>query len=315
MDSDGPKHLEYRLTRKRFESICADLFDNIGRSCELLLADTELKPHQIDDVIMVGGATRITRVQTVAKEIFQRPQLNTSVNPDEVVGLGAGVLAGVIEGTLKNVALMDVTAHSLGVETANDRVQVLVPKNTPIPTTVSNVFTTPRNNQRSVPITVLEGESEQATENRPLGVFRLTRIRKAARGVPRIEVEFGLDADGILKVTATDQATGRTQDIVITDGCGLDESEIEEMKQAVAENAATEPEASPVDLANHANMVHEHMTNWLRHNHELIPLRTIDQIEKALRKLDRVLEKPTTAGLKASLKRIDSLMKPYSKAS
>jgi molecular chaperone DnaK len=315
VDGGGPKHLDYTLTRDTFEGICKDLFNGMKRACETLLAEAKLIPSQVSDVVMVGGSTRIPMVQKIAREIFKTDALDKSINPDEVVALGAATLGGVLQGDLHNIHLMDVLSHSLGVESAGGRMKTLVRKNTPIPTVIKEVFTTPSDNQTSVPINVLEGEAEAALENRPLGIFQLTGIRRALRGVPRIEVEFSIDTDGVLTVHATDLATGRSQNVVITGGCGLDDDELERVKHTTRmQEEQNEQRETAVNLRNHAEGVRADMNEWLRHNARLIPNRSIAKIESLLTKLEKKIVKNDTAGMRAALRKLDEVSHEYRKA-
>ncbi|MEE9211507.1 MAG: molecular chaperone DnaK [Phycisphaeraceae bacterium] len=315
MDASGPKHLEYSLNRARFEAICDDLFDELRRACRTLLTEAGLQTAQIADVVMVGGSTRIPKVQQITREVFQTAELDKSINPDEAVALGAAILGGVIQGDLHNVHLMDVTSHGFGVEEAGGKMLTLMPKNTPIPTTVKKVFSTPKNYQSSVPIIVLEGEAEQATDNRPLGVFRLTGIRRAPRGVPRIEVEFKIDPNGILNVSATDQQTGRSQKITVTGACGLDEAEMKRMKQENKQKAEqAEQRTITGERRIHAEGVLTDMNSWLQYHKQFIPPKSVDRLEAVLGKLELKIKKGDTRGIRAAMKKLDELSAPYRQA-
>ncbi|MEM7227720.1 MAG: molecular chaperone DnaK [Planctomycetota bacterium] len=315
VDGGNPLHLEYTLTRERFEAVCSDLFESIQRACRVLMAEAQLKASDISDVVLVGGSTRIPRVQQLARDVFNTDALDKSINPDEVVALGAATLGGVLQGDLHNIHLMDVLSHSLGIEAAGGAMRVLVRKNTPIPADVSELFTTPRDNQTSVPINVLEGESKQAMENRPLGVFQLSGIRRAPRGVPRIDVKFIIDADGILSVTATDKDTGKSQNVIITGTCGMDDSEMERVKQTTAAKDAQQDEReSTLNLRNHAEKVRADIHEWLRHNNHMIPNRELARIEGVMRKLEKKIEKNDIRGIKSSLKRLDEVSVEFRKA-
>ncbi|MFW6328924.1 MAG: molecular chaperone DnaK, partial [Alkalispirochaetaceae bacterium] len=227
-DAGGPKHLNYSLSRAKFEQLVDDLVQRTKAPCEQALADAGLKASEIDQVILVGGSTRIPAVQKLVTELFGR-EPNRSVNPDEVVALGAAVQAAVLSGEVKDVQLLDVTPLSLGIETLGGVFTRLIERNTTIPTRKSEVFSTAEDNQTQVGIHVLQGEREKASENRTLGRFELVGIPPAPRGVPQIEVTFDIDANGIVHVTAKDLGTGKEQKIRIETNSGLSEDEINRM--------------------------------------------------------------------------------------
>jgi len=311
----GAEHLEYSLTRDTMEAVCADLFNDIRRCCRELLDCARIRPSDVAEVVMVGGATRIPAVQRIAREVFQTESLQKSINPDEVVALGAATLAGVLQGDLHNVHLMDVTSHSLGIEVANQRTEILLPRDTPIPTSVKRRFTTPSDNQTSVPINILEGESEKVVDNRPLGLFRLTGIRRAPRGVPRIEVEFKVDTNGILSVSATDIDTGRSQAIVVTGGFGMADDEKEQLKrEGEAAQKQEEKKAKAVYLQSHAERVCHDMSKWIEYNAKLMPPRSVMKIYAVLQKLRHAIARKDERGMRSSLKKLDTLSHVFRKA-
>ncbi len=228
-DASGPKHLMLNLTRAKFESLCADLFARCKTPCERALTDAGLKPSDISEVLLVGGSTRIPRVQTVVAEVFgQEP--NRSMNPDEVVAMGASIQGGVLSGDVEDLVLLDVTPLSLGIETMGGVMTTLIPRNTTIPTTKKEIFSTAADNQPKVEVHVLQGERPMAADNRTLDRFTLDGIPPAPRGVPQIEVEFDIDSNGILHVHALDKATGKEHKVRIEQSSGLSDEDIQRMQ-------------------------------------------------------------------------------------
>ncbi len=227
-DASGPKHLVMKLTRAKLESLVEDLIDRLEEPCRIAMKDAGVTPQDIDEVLLVGGMTRMPRVQQKVKEIFGKEPVK-GVNPDEVVAMGAAIQAGVLKGEVKDVLLLDVTPLSLGIETLGGVFTVIIPRGTTIPTRKSQIFTTAADNQTSVTIHVLQGERPMAKDNKSIARFELVGIPPAPRGVPQIEVTFDIDADGILHVTAKDLATGKEQSIVVQPSSGLSEEEIQRM--------------------------------------------------------------------------------------
>ena len=260
VDASGPKHLNLTLTRAKLEQITDNLVQRSLEPCRQALADAEMQPSDIDEVILVGGQTRMPKVQEAVEQLFGK-EPHKGVNPDEVVAIGAAIQGGVLAGDeeVKDILLLDVTPLSLGIETLGGMFTRLIDRNTTIPTKKSNTFTTAENNQTSVDVHVLQGEREQAVYNKTIGRFRLSEIPPAPRGVPQIEVTFDIDANGILNVSAKDTATGKEQKITITASSGLSEAEIDQMvKDAEAHAEEDQQKREQVEARNRADsMVYE----------------------------------------------------------
>jgi molecular chaperone DnaK len=235
-DQSGPKHLNYSLTRAKFEQLVDDLIQRTIPPMKQALKDAGLDPKDIDEVILVGGSTRIPKIQQIVKDYFGK-EPNKSVNPDEVVAIGAAIQGGVLAGEVKDVLLLDVTPLSLGIETLGGVTTVLIPRNTTIPTKKSEVFSTAEDNQTTVEIHVLQGERQLAVDNRTIGKFQLTGIPPAPRGMPQVEVTFDIDANGILHVSAKDKTTGKEQKIRIEASSGLSDADIDKMVKAAEAHA------------------------------------------------------------------------------
>jgi molecular chaperone DnaK len=251
--ADGAKHLNLTITRAKFESLCSDLFDKTLRPCEQALKDARLTPAQIDEVILVGGSTRIPKIQEIVKNFFGK-EPSKGVNPDEVVAVGAAIQGGVLAGDVTDVLLLDVTPLTLGIETLGGVMTPMIPANTTIPTKKTETYSTATDSQTSVEIHILQGERPMARDNRSLGRFHLDGIPPAPRGVPQIEVTFDIDANGILHVSAKDKASNKEQNIRITSSSGLDKSDIEKMKREAQDHATEDKKRKEeIELRNQAD--------------------------------------------------------------
>lgn len=288
-----PKHLSQTLTRAKFESLCDPLFEKLRNPVLSALKDAGVKPSEIDEVVMVGGSTRMPKVQEICKDIFGGKEPHKGVNPDEVVAIGAAIQAAVLaqDPSLRNIVLLDVTPLSLGVETLGGVMTPLIQRNTTIPHRKSEVFSTAADSQPAVDIHVLQGERKMAGDNRTLGRFQLTGIPPAPRGVPQVEVTFDINADGILNVTAKDKATNKEQKIEIKASSGLDQSQVDKMVQEAASHAEEDKKKSElIESRNKADQLCYQTEKTVKEHEAKLPAASKENINKAIEDVRKVLK-------------------------
>jgi len=304
---DGPKHLNITLSRSKFEQLIDHLIEKTVIPCQKAIKDAGVSISQIDEVILVGGSTRIPKVQEVVKRVFQK-EPHKGVNPDEVVAVGAAIQGGVLAGDVKDVLLLDVTPLSLGIETLGGVMTTLITANTTIPTKKSEVFSTAADNQPSVEINILQGERPMAADNRTLGRFHLDGIPPAPRGVPQIEVTFDIDANGILHVLAKDKATNKEQSIRITSSSGLSKDEVEKMKNAAKENAAEDKrKKETVEVKNNADTLLFQTKKQMEELKDKMAPEMLNRMESEVKKLEDAIATNNTDTIKAATESLTKL--------
>ena len=305
-DASGPKHLTMTLTQAKLEQLCEKLFDRLKGPVFRCLEDSKLKPSQVDEVVMVGGSTRIPKVQAIVKDIFGK-EPHRGVNPDEVVAIGAAIQGAVMSGDMeKEMVLLDVTPLSLGIETLGGVMTKLIERNTTIPTSKKEVFSTAADNQTTVSIHVLQGEREFARDNRTLGRFDLTGLPPAPRGLPQVEVEFNIDANGILKVSAKDLGTGKEQSIEIKSSSGLSEDEIEKMKKDAESHAEEDKKRRElVDKKNRADALSYEVEKTLKEHGEKLGESDRKQIEDAIKETREAAQGEDAGKIDAAVEKLN----------
>lgn len=305
-DQSGPKHLVLKLTRSKFEQLVEPILKRLMPPVEKAIKDAGLEPKDIDELVLVGGSTRIPKVQEMVKEFFGKDP-NKSVNPDEVVGVGAAVQAGVLSGEKKDILLLDVTPLTLGIETLGGVFTEMIPRNTTIPTRKSEIFSTASDNQTSVEVNVMQGERPMAADNKTLGKFHLVGIPPAPRGVPQVEVTFDIDANGIVNVSAKDVGTGREQKITITSSSGLSKDEIDKMmKDAEAHSADDEAKKAEIEARNRLDGLVYNVEKTFSENKDKVDAGAVSEIEASISEAKEALKGSDADAMNSSFERLQT---------
>ncbi len=306
--ADGPKHLQMNMTRAKFEQLCEDLFQRSITPCRKALEDAKLTPNEIDEVILVGGSTRIPKVIELVRQFFGK-EPNKGVNPDEVVAVGAAIQGGVLAGDVKDVLLLDVTPLTLGIETLGGVMTPMIQANTTIPTRKSEIFSTASDSQTSVEIHVLQGERPMAIDNRTLGRFHLDGIPPAPRGVPQVEVTFDIDANGMLHVSAKDKASNKEQSIRITSSSGLSKDEVEKMKHDAQEHASEDKKRKEeIEVKNHADTLSFQAKKFVADYADKLPADVKASVDSGITRLDDAIKASNTSEMQAAMDALNKTM-------